>query len=341
MELRNKMNLQFIGIILVLCASAFGCSTKEDLDTRGTEIRLGVSGVTRTVINDLKGLQTVGNNIGIYGVKTFDHISGPGEDWSNTPFSDEGADGGTIIMNNVKTTSIDDNGTVHWNGRFYYPLDEDAGIKFCAYYPYTAAGYTITGPAVGQAPVLNLKLDGTQDVMYASPVVGWRAKTDATNLKFRHALTQLSFILIDSERIFVGKKLNSIVLHGVNTTGKMDIETGETTDWGTPETLSVADIDAVEITEDAAPANENTPAKGQKIGSEIMLQPGLQSFTVEVTVDGIGYGNIIIRPASPSTTFEMGKSYRITLNFNQKTGISAGATVEPWIFGGSGFAEVI
>ena len=96
------MNLRFIGIILVLCGTAFGCSTKETLDTRGDAIRLGVSSVTRTVINDLDGLRSVGDNIGIYGVRTSGHTSGSGEDWSNAPFSDEAVDGGTVIMKNVR-----------------------------------------------------------------------------------------------------------------------------------------------------------------------------------------------------------------------------------------------
>lgn len=335
------MNLRFIGIILVLCGTAFGCSTKETLDTRGDAIRLGVSSVTRTVINDLDGLRSVGDNIGIYGVRTSGHTSGSGEDWSNAPFSDEAVDGGTVIMKNVRTTSIGEDGTIHWNGGYYYPIDENAGVKFCAYHPFSAAGYSVSDPAVGQAPVLNFKLNGTQDVMYALPVVGWRDKMDATTLKFRHVLTQLSFVMVDTEGNFVGKKLNSIVLKDVHTSGKMNIETGATTGWGTPESLSVSDVDEIEITEDAVPADEHTPAKGQKIGSEIMLQPGLNSFVVELTIDGVGYGNITIRPSAPAVAFEAGKSYKITLTFSQKSEIFVGATVEPWVFGGSGFVEVI
>lgn len=313
---------------------------------RADEIRLGISGVTRAVVDDdLESLQAIGGAIGIYGVKTPGHTSAVGADWSSTPFDDDVADGGTLIMPNVQTSSIDDNKAIHWAGQYYYPLDDAAGVKFCAYHPYAAEGTSganfVIAPAVGQAPVLNFTLTGSEDVMYATPAMGWRDKTDATTLTFHHILTQLTFVLIDEEKNFEGKTVNGISIQDANTSAKMNIETGEVSDWGTPAAVSVPDSQGVAFTADAVPADENTPAKGQAIGSAVMLQPGQTSFKVTVEIDGTKYENITIRPKSPATAFEVGKSYKITLTFKQKTEIGVGAAVTPWELGGEGFAEVL
>ncbi len=326
------MDLKFLCGALVACVALAGCSTKEELDTRG-EIRLGVAAPTRASIGSIDALAThAGNNIGIYGVKTAAHSSVEGADWTATEFSETNPEAGGLIMNNVQTSSIDADGRIHWDGEgpYYYPLDENAGVKFCAYHPFTA---NVTAPAAGQAPVANFTLTGAEDLMYATPVVGWRTKTEATNLHFNHVLTQLTFVLSDAEGNFVGKKLEAIKFTDVNTTGKMNIETGEISDWATPAELSVGGLDGgIPITE--------TAKTGQAVGSEIMLQPGQASFFITVTINGDKYENIRIQPQGDDS-FVAGKSYKITLIFKEKVEIGVSATVEPWVEGGTGYGEVI
>jgi len=331
------MDLKFLCGALIAFVAMCGCSTKEDLDTRG-EIRLGVAASTRASIGNIDDLATLaGNNIGIYGVKTAAHTSAEGADWTAAEFSETNPEAGGLIMNNVQTSSIEvsgDSGILKWNNPYYYPLDDDSGVKFCAYHPFTAIE-NITAPAAGQAPVAKFTLTGAEDLMFATPVVGWRKKADATNLHFNHVLTQLSFVLSDPEANFVGKQLTAIKVNGANTTGNMNIETGAITDWGTPANLSVGGIatDGVEITAAAQSA-------GQAVGSEIMLQPGQDSFLITVTIDGVEYKNIRIKPQGDDT-FLVGKSYKITLIFKEKMEIVVSATVEPWIEGGTGYGEVI
>lgn len=334
MELGKKIDTKIVMCALAACLSVSGCTTREELDSRAV-IRLGVSGETRASVNNLDDLRVVGNNIGIYGVKTTGHSSASGDDWSFELFSEDIEDGGTLIMNNVRTTSIDERGLIHWSGRYFYPFNGSDGVKFCAYYPYEAAGYAITDPDVGQAPVLSFRLDGTQDLMYAQPIVGWCNKTTPSSLVFRHVLTQLTFSLIDPEHVFAGKSVNSITLKNVNTSGRMNIETGTISDWGSVVSLPVSGFDSpIEISAEA-----NTV--GQRMGNEIMLQPGLRSFKVAVDIDGKVYDDIEIRPAAPATTFERGKRYEITLTFVDREPIFMGATVEPWEFVYTDVVEVI
>jgi len=336
MKLKKTMDLKFLCGALIAFVAMCGCSTKEELDTRG-EIRLGVVASTRASIGSIDDLAAhAKSNIGIFGVKTAAHTSDVGADWTGTEFNESNPEAGGLIMNNVQTSDIDvsgNSGILKWNGTYWYPLDETTGVKFCAYHPFTAS---VTAPAAGQAPVANFELTGAEDLMYATPVVGWRMKSDATNLHFNHVLTQLTFVLSDPEGNFVGKKLTAINVIGVNTTGKMNIETGAITDWGTPADLSVGNLsEGVEITAVAQSAT------CQAVGSEIMLQPGQASFSITVTIDGKPYTGITIRPSAPATTFEAGKSYKITLIFKEKMEIGVSATVEAWVDGGTGYGEVI
>ena len=309
-----------------------GCS-RADLDVR-SEIRLGVGNTaTRSVIDSSNFAEQAGDNIGIYGVKTVGHSSAAGADWSSEPYIEPTAVDGTLIMDNVCTTAIDAaDGTIYWGSkRYYYPLfDAAAGVKFCAYYPYAA---DITAPSAGQAPVLNFRLNGSLDVMYAEPAMGWRDKKSATNLQFHHVLTQLTFSLSDPEDAFVGNTVTRLTIKNPNTTGKMNIETGNITDWGTPRNLQVSGLGTpVEI-----PAG--TKDSPLKLGSEIMLQAGLSSFEIAIEIGGKSY-DITVRPDRANTKFEAGKRYKILLTFSDKVPIFVGATVEDWKVGGYGSADV-
>ena len=322
--------------LAVAAGSLLGGCSREDLDAR-SEIRLGVRNTaTRGAIDSSNLSEQAGSNIGIYGVKTSGHSSATGADWSSDPYTETGTGNGTLIMDNVRTTAIDaEDGTIYWGSkRYYYPVfDAAAGVKFCAYHPYDANGYSVTEPSTGQAPVLNFRLDGTQDVMYAEPAVGWRDKKTATNLLFRHVLTQLTFALNDPEDVFVGKTVTFLAIKNTYTTGKMNIETGDIADWGTPADLHVNGFDTP-IVIPAGTKDAHLP-----LGSEIMLQAGQKSFAITIEIDGKIY-DITVRPDRANASFEAGKRYAILLTFSDKEPVFVGATVEDWKEGGYGAADV-
>ena len=318
-EYRKMKYLLFSAIFLCLGS---GC-TKKEFQHSEDEIRLGVSQFTRAAVNTLSDLAGVGDNIGIYGIRTAD-VSGnvSASEWDGVP-----------VMDNVRTSGIDaSSGDIRWEGAYYYPLEADAYVKFCAYHPYTSGDAFSLEKPVSAAPVLHFTLSGEEDIMFANPVVGSR-NSPAGGLEFRHALTQLRFRVIDQYGTFSGERIEAIVFTGVNTRGTMNIETGALDAWGSPAELPVPGIDGVAIT--------GTAGTPQEIGSEIMLQPGQPSFNLRVGTSAGIYENVTVRPTSslngtPESSFAAERSYLITLTFTQKNNIVMSATVVPWEIAGSG-----
>lgn len=189
--------------LILLSMAAFcllgGCSRTEGERNSQTEIRLGTKGVTRAV-NTLGDLSDVGDRIGIYGVRIAGTSAGASgkESWGNE-----------LVMDNVRTSDVDPStGSIGWAGHYYYPLEEDRSVEFCAYHPYAAAGSDgdcfVEASAPGKAPALHFTLSGQEDVMCAEPVIGSRSRVPGP-LEFRHVLTQLRFRLVDPEGAFAGR----------------------------------------------------------------------------------------------------------------------------------------
>ena len=164
--------------LILLSMAAFcllgGCSRTEGERNSQTEIRLGTKGVTRAV-NTLGDLSDVGDRIGIYGVRIAGTSAGASgkESWGNE-----------LVMDNVRTSDVDPStGSIGWAGHYYYPLEEDRSVEFCAYHPYAAAGSDgdcfVEAPAPGKAPALHFTLSGQEDVMCAEPVIGSRSRVPA------------------------------------------------------------------------------------------------------------------------------------------------------------------
>ncbi len=327
MELKNGNSImKSVIAILVAGCLCVGCSTREDLDARGV-IRLGVANATRASIDNVSDLaQHAGDRVGIIGMETD----------SQTPAA--GVWNGALIMDNVQTSSIDTDGTIHWAGTYYYPMEADHFVKFCAHHPYAASGTSgesyVAMPTTGQAPVLHFVLDGQKDVMYAGPVVG-SCNVKPDKLTFKHVLTQLTFELDDPEGNFAGATLEGITFQEVNTRSSMDIETGRLGAWSEPKSLDMPIASVPIAAKDAK----------QTIDGEIMLQPGLPEFLITVKTSVGTFTDIRITPTknsddSVATTFGAEQSYRISLRFAKKTVISLGATVEGWKFGGMGSGVV-
>lgn len=324
MKSENKVRVvkSVFGFIVACCLCA-GCSTKEDLDSRAL-IRLGVRNATRASIDNVGDLaQHAGDKVGIVGMETTSQVP-PAGVWD-----------GVLLMKNVRTTSIDADGTMHWAGAYYYPMDVTHFVKFCAYHPYAAEGASgdnyLQIPSDNTAPVLNFTLTGQEDVMYASPVVG-NYSVAPDKLSFRHALTQLTFELDDPDGNFSGVTLNGITIQEANTTCSMNIETGALGEWGNPKSLDLPNIANIPI--DAVDAK-------QTIAGEAMLQPGLPSFSITVKTSAGDFSDVTVTPSqnsdgTPATAFAAEQSYRITLRFAKKSPIAMTATVTEWQFGGTG-----
>lgn len=313
----------------VIAACAFGmtsCFTKEDLDTRG-EIRLGASEVSRAAVNSLADLsQHGGDKVGIFGLE-IDRSTPVLGDWS-----------GNLIMNDVRTTSVDASGILHWAGTYYYPLEETRYVEFFAYHPHAELGTGgddyVEFSGSEAAPVLHFTLDGSQDLLYAGPVIG-NISTAPGKLSFRHALTRLTFALDDSYGSHTGAKLTGITFQQVNTKGSMNIENGTLGEWSEKQDL-IMPMNPVDI----EAADRVQPVEG-----EMMLEPGRSEFYITVHTSDGSVPNVRITPktngdGSIAATFAAEQSYRITLKFDKKQEIESSATVEDWQFGGYGFGVV-
>ncbi|MCM1249811.1 MAG: fimbrillin family protein [Alistipes sp.] len=311
--------------IIAFCGLFASCS-RQDLELRSSDasvIRLGVAKIgTRTVVNDLDDLAKEGGNVGIYGVEVATATPTPGDGWGNT-----------LSMDNVRTTGIDAaNGAISWTGVYYYPLDHSHFVKFCAYYPYAdqSNGFSVVAPAAGKAPVLNLKLDGTQDVMFAAPVTGNRTTAPAA-LRFEHALTQLHFKIEDVNKDLKDYEIRNIVFQEANTVSTMNIETGELGEWSDPIEVEVPGIKGEGIIFDGGDSHS------MAVGEPVMLQPGLESFKLRVETSGGTYSDVVIKPtAAIPAVFEAGRSYEITLLVDEQVEILVSVAVKDWIFGGTG-----
>ncbi len=327
---------------LFLCACAYllcGCA-QDSLQEEGRGvIRLGTKSPTRTV-NSLADLSAVGDNVGIYGVCTA--VATVGSSAGNRPW------GNDLIMDNVRTTAIDaSTGNISWEKTYFYPVETDRYVEFCAYYPYAEVAATIPSserfyleaPAVGEAPILHFTLNGQDDIMFADPVIGGRL-LKPQGLEFRHVLTQLQFQLSDPYNAMTNEKLLGISLLGVNTQSSMEIEFGALGAWSAPAQLDVPGIDVGE-----GILISGMSSQPQMVGREIMLQPGQSEFHIRVETSKAVYDDVVIRPTSSiggvaETAFAAGRSYLITLSFQAKAEIAISASVVPWVMAGTGSAIV-
>lgn len=331
-----------VGMILMGLAMLASCSQENETlavtDAEGV-IRLGVEGgsgvMTRGVVNTLEALSAEGTKVGLYAVKTAvtDASLPVSADW----LSD------TRPMTNVQTTSIDKTtGAMKWlNPEVYiYPKNDVDGknnVKFFAYYPYAAKGtagdnYMVDAVAT-TAPKLNFTLTGSEDLMWATPVLGSRTQP-APALKFNHKLTQLSFRLMDGEGSFtVTNGAVTDVMIEANTKGVMNIETGALSDWGTSSSLEVYKGSIPVIGADPVP-----------LAVTLMLQPGQVAFNVTLKAAGKDGSGVVTKMAEikpmGDATFLAGKAYLITLSLSGNVLIQLGASVVPWVEGGTGFGYI-
>lgn len=308
--LRNSL------FVIAFCGLLASCSTKQELEPRERDgvIRLGVGKVTRAEVQSATDL---GNNIGIYGVQL---PNATASGWGNA-----------LSMDNVRSSSVSASGAIGWDGVYYYPVDPAHYVKFCAYYPYAdGIKFSADAPATGKAPALRFTLDGADDILYATPVVGSR-DSDPAPLVFNHALTQLKFEIQDINAALTDQVVENIVIQDANTASTMNIETGVFGTWSAPAELKVPGIEGKNLTI----ADKNPLA----LGDGIMLQPGLASFKIRLELAGHSYPDVEIKPTG-ELVFAAGHSYKITLTFNEKVEVNAKVVVIPWELAGTGSAII-
>lgn len=336
----NAKKIRAVWPGLLLTAWLTGCSDRQIVrpgeDDR-VKIRLSASmSETKGAVGSLEELDALPEKFGIYGADTRRKETAEklGEEW-----------GDPMRMDNVRAAGIDTLGRVVLERDYIYDPDESSYVKFCAYAPYarsgegTGGGSYVEKPSAGRAPTLHFRLDGQQDLMWASPVIGNKL-TVPRGFVFEHLLTQLRFQIADAAGTMEGYSVRAILFSGVGTHCSVDLETGETGEWTEPSDDITLPIPVpVPIT--------GTPDAPQPVGSEVLLPPGQEYFTVRVVTDKDVYRNIRIVPAEPDKTFRAGKAYLITLSFNVSdqpggnlTDIEVGVSLKPWEKGGYGDADV-
>lgn len=329
--MKKKIGMMVMGVaMLASCTNETG----EDVKINDDVIRLGVTKnvTSRATINDMNDLSRVGDQVGIYAVKT-----------QNTNANDLLTDwvaGDALLMDNQKTTAISTTGDITWDGVYLYPKAdaEKTNVKFMAYYPYATAGTDednngnrVEAASGSTAPKLHFTLDGSLDVLLATPVTGNR-KTPARELTFNHKLTQLSFQLLDDQGLW-RHKITNIELIEANSKAAMNLETGALTSWSNPVTLSVEN-EAIIL-----PDNKE-PVTLKKI---LMLQPEVTKYMMSITFEDVNDGNkpvtkiLDITPINEQGgTFKAGKSYVIKVRFSGNVPVQMSAILVPWITGGEG-----
>lgn len=299
------------------------CSSDENVPAGADKlIRLGADVITtKAPVNDLAALSAVGTQVGLYAVST---------PWTST-----------ALMQNVQTTGIDaTSGDISWTGTYNYPTD-GSNLTFYAYHPYAAEGTSgsnfVTASDGIAAPVLNFTIDGTQDVMYATPVTANKTTESVGKLTFAHVLTQLHF-LAKKGSVAEGTTVKSITLKNTNSKCTMNIADGTLGTWTTPATLSALTNGTFEIPQTETAIGGTVP---------LMVQPGQSQMLIDVVTvkDGTEktFENILIKPEGENKTFEAGVSYAITLTFNSEvsqTPVQIAAGVTPWQESGKGSGTV-
>lgn len=314
----KKNILTWVALATVALTS---CSNDENQQvSEGAEIRLGAGMMsTKAPVNSLSDLSGVGNKVGIYAVST---------PWTATP-----------LMRNIQTTAIDGTtGAISWSGVYNYPTD-GSSLTFYGYQPYAAEGTSGNNFVVASdgtdAPGLNFTIDGTQDVMYATPVTGSMTSVPG-KLQFNHVFTQLHFLAVLGTAD-AATTVKAIRIKDVNSQAVMDIADGTLAGWQTPVGLTVL-----------ADGTFTIPSLPASItGAEpMMVQPGLSEMLIDVetSLNGTGktFENIRILPEGDAQ-FQKGTSYAITLTFNSEisqTPIQIAADVTPWIASGKGNGTV-
>ncbi len=187
-----------------------------------------------------------------------------------------------------KQLNVTAEGITFEGGDVYYSKVPNTKYDFHAYAPFAESGngLTVNDAAASAAPSIGITLgatpDNQTDLMYATPLTGKTAQSDAYALVFNHALAQVKFTIYKDANV----TLNNLTAISVKTksTSTMSLTDGT---FGTATTeLAMTPLTASD-TPVAIGSDENnkTPA-----GSAIMVFPEANVITeVTFAIDGNDY----------------------------------------------------
>lgn len=208
-------------------------------------------------------------------------------------------------------------GAITLSAKQYYPSD-GANTNILGFYP---AATSITGG------IANMTIDGTQDVLYATPVSGSKGTPVTEKLSFQHKLTQFKFVAKrDATSTDADITEVKVMVKDANSVFKMALTDGALSGWAT--TISTI----TPITNGTAAETESTPSEG------IMLEPELAKLVLLVSAKGYDEQEITIN-GTDAGKFAMGKAYTITLTF-KGTEIAPTGEIAEWTTGTAGGVDI-
>lgn len=235
----------------------------------------------------------------------------------------ESSDWATKNKCDNKQLNVTADGITFEGGNVYYSKVPNTKYDFYAYTPLaeTGNGLTVNAASAGTAPTIEITLGATPDeqtdLMYATPLTGKTAQSEAYNLAFNHALAQVKFTIYKDENV----NLSTLKAISVSTksTSTMNITDGSFTHATNDITMTplTTSGDPVSIGSDE---NNKTPA-----GSAIMVFPEANIIgEVTFTIDGQDY---TFTPKD--VTLEKGKITTIDVKVTA-TGLSFTQSVATW-----------
>lgn len=229
----------------------------------------------------------------------------------------------SLIMDNLQCTTNGSGGLTYSPIQFY---KENTNYSFFAYYPYTDA---ITAPDAGKAPMLACTFatepSSQIDYMYASPVENQAATTNACQLKFNHALTQITVKLVNGTN-------KELTLHSLKVKAPggatLNIGNGKWTDPTAP-----ADFNLYS----SATTEKIKPGYSFSVPNQLMLLPvasGGNAYTFDLSVKEGDATNLVEKPGQtltlPAGGMKPGYSYEYTITYGDAQFIQLSTSVTEW-----------
>ncbi len=307
------MRKQLVSVAFLSALVLASCSKDESLSNNESKVPVSFSTSVQTRASVEGTSFADGTEIGVFAAQGVDAATAPV--WGATNFIQNDK---STINSGVVTTS-----TTYWYGI--------AGeqIKVAAYYPYSSNVTT----AAGAAPVVNYTITGQEDLMVGTTASPFLDKTLATTpansvITFNHLLTQLKFSAVAGAGS-AGMNVTKISVAGKNSF-QVSLDNYTATAVGSTTGL----FDAAILNGGLVAA---AGATASSVGGPVMVEPGLSTFNVTVTLGGSATFTVPVSPASG--TFEKGKSYNVIFTIN-KSGISATAVITPWADGGNASGSI-
>ncbi|MCC8186167.1 MAG: fimbrillin family protein [Bacteroides sp.] len=302
---------RFLACFLFISILFVSCNEQNDVQNtdKPGEITF-VSAVSKhaTRLSQDGGQWTAGDQIGIYMTQSGQTAA---IHYSNIPYTAESSAQATVFKADATT--------------LYYP-EEESPVDFIAYYPYASqiADWIYPIDLTDQSASLV-----AHDLMYAKADNGGNGFTsESISLGFTHQLSKLILNLVDENGDALVPDPNGVLVKGMHTTARFDLETGTLSDVAT-----TADI---------------TPYQHGNSSEAILLPCSIGAeHQVIILVDGHQY---LWEMSNNYSGLEMKAGYSYTFKMTVKTSESEieavlvdynGSSLTPWGDGGADNQEEV